>query len=215
MREAFLRIFRQRTHVRDGFLRAACSLVAKERHHSERIERFDRILLTFCHVQLGYNDRRIVEAYLFHVTKQRLEEWQKHMRKRLVKTLRHRVFPNRKKFQAFCEREIPESTQSWILEFTRGSIGAIEKAMLDIVSKGRIVTRVELPRGKKAVQAPLGLHRQVKCFFILRVSEDGEKISISALQRASEFDRAVRKRYSAEARNRRYDNRPATLRRCH
>jgi hypothetical protein len=148
-------------------IRKVAWLAATEQEwkHSNRIHRFGRVLRTYCGLVLGYQDRTVVGTYTYLHLKRFAANEKSEGRSVYRKELEHEAAALFRKIEA------------WIL---------------DTAASSRRV-KVDLPRNRFAVRAPIGEGNGRKCFLICE-RDHTERIHVNAFQTAKQFNRRKRTR---------------------
>lgn len=154
---------------------------ANTRRHSKQIERFDRVLRTYCAACLGYSGRDVVQRYLHDQLRRRMEK---------LKDGAYIRMP-----------DLLEMLEAWAEE----EVMAIEAYLVKQATYGKILTKNQLSSGYEVIEVVIRYQRTRSCFLVVDRS-DSDKVNIKALKSSGKYRRNLRKRFYRNARS--YSNLP-------
>lgn len=198
---------RKRILPRDKLIRLAATAAGALRPVSQRIKYFDRVLRVYCSISLGYEDRHVVQEFVYIRLKQMLDEhWC-----RVCAQLKESTGPrqNDQRLREAANRIMPirqEHLERMVQRIFRG----IEVEIMALVEYGRPL-KVELVRKRRNVRAVLGHVGEKtgrKCVLIVEQLKDGDRVL--AFKTEAKFKRSVGRKTHPKTQS--YSNRPPQLR---
>lgn len=152
------------------------AVAAKARRPSKSIQRFDRVLLTYCAACLGYSGRDVLQRYLHD-----------HLR-RNVETLKGGTYVR--------TTEMIEIMERWVRE----EVSRIEDLLIDYAKYGKALPKNQSPRGLDVIEIVIRHGRTRRCYLIVEKLPIG-KLRIKALKSSGKYRRNQRKRFNRNARS--------------